>query len=192
MNFSEPVMQQRANKIAGKLAPHIETRDHVLDIGAGGCRVSAKLKDLTEAAITPLDTVDHNRTSMDLQLYDGITIPYPDDSFSVASLVFVLHHAENPTKLLSEAARVSRRRVLVVEDSPRNQLERHAWRMFDDRVNHGVHEDIALAHDTKTTEEWEVDFTEAGLYLQAAHTFRSFYTTGLRVPSRQLHFRVCS
>ncbi|CAE8641054.1 unnamed protein product [Polarella glacialis] len=57
-------------------------------------------------------------------LHDGVSAwPYPDNSFDVCLLLFVLHHIaseESVRRTLSEAARVSRHQVLVMEDQPRD------------------------------------------------------------------------
>mmetsp|Transcript_2266 Transcript_2266/g.5375 ORF Transcript_2266/g.5375 Transcript_2266/m.5375 type:complete len:292 (-) Transcript_2266:68-943(-) len=56
-------------------------------------------------------------------LHDGVSPwPYADGSFDVCLLLHVLHHipSEDALRLcLSEAARVSRRQVLIMEDQPR-------------------------------------------------------------------------
>jgi SAM-dependent methyltransferase len=57
-------------------------------------------------------------------LFDGRRLPYRDGSVDVALLIFVLHHADDPSILLREASRVARRAVIVVEDTPENGLER--------------------------------------------------------------------
>jgi SAM-dependent methyltransferase len=57
-------------------------------------------------------------------LFDGRILPFHDKSFDVAFLIFVLHHADDPSELLREASRVARRAVIVVEDTPNTGLER--------------------------------------------------------------------
>jgi ubiquinone/menaquinone biosynthesis C-methylase UbiE len=56
--------------------------------------------------------------------FDGRALPYRDKAFDVAFLIFVLHHADDPGVLLREASRVTKRAVIVVEDTPNNPIER--------------------------------------------------------------------
>jgi len=43
-----------------------------------------------------------------LSVYDGVSVPYPDNSFDYIYSISVLEHASNPAKLLQEVARVLR------------------------------------------------------------------------------------
>src|SRR5207244_11235162 len=52
---------------------------------------------------------------IEVRPFDGDTIPYEDGSFDVALLVDVVHHADHPLELLSEARRVARS-CLVIKD----------------------------------------------------------------------------
>ena len=60
------------------------------------------------------------------QLYDGVTLPFPDRRFDVVMLSFVLHHVPDERKLplLREAVRVSRSKVFIVEDTPSTVIDR--------------------------------------------------------------------
>ena len=58
-----------------------------------------------------------------MTLHDGVSPwPFADRSFDVCLLLFVLHHVEDEAcvrRMLSDAARVTRDLVLVMEDQPR-------------------------------------------------------------------------
>ena len=47
--------------------------------------------------------------------YDGGTLPYEDGSFDVVILADVLHHEENPDRLIAESVRVAKR-LLIIKD----------------------------------------------------------------------------
>lgn len=99
-------------------------KDTVLDIGAGGGWIGKCLSDSREAKVTLLDVADMNRTNLPLQTYDGKHIPFPDASFDDSLLLFVLHHCEDPLQVLSEAVRVSGKRLIIFEDTFRNPVEK--------------------------------------------------------------------
>lgn len=130
---------------------------------------------VNELAVTAIDVVDHNVTDVPLLLYDGRTLPFDDKAFDVSLLVFVLHHAADPEVLLREAVRVTRSTVLVVEDAPSNLLERGLWRVWDYLLNHGAHDDIAVAHRARSKDQWRTFLKNEGLPTYPPYAFRTFF-----------------
>ena len=109
--------------------PALRPGDRVLDIGCGEGWVLAELSG--EHEVMGVDIVDLRRKDLPaftFDLYDGQHVPCPDKSFDVVLLTFVLHHVPNDRKppLVQEARRISRRNVVVLEDTPRNALDRFA------------------------------------------------------------------
>ncbi len=102
----------------------IEKGDSMLDIGAGGGWIGEYVRDLREAQVTLLDVENMNRTDLALKVYDGKNMPFPNSSFDVSMLVFVLHHCEYQIRVLSEAVRVSKKRLVIFEDTFRNPVEK--------------------------------------------------------------------
>ncbi|MBI4067276.1 methyltransferase domain-containing protein [Candidatus Gottesmanbacteria bacterium] len=88
----------------------------VLDVGCGNGYLAKLLKDTKGAEVTCLDVMDYNKSGFETVLYDGETIPFGDKSFDIVLLSYVLHHSHVPQRLLSEAARVCRGKVLIYED----------------------------------------------------------------------------
>lgn len=101
----------------------------ILDVGGGdghmaewwaasGHKISVLEVDEAEAAAA------ERRLGADrVTLHDGVSRwPFADGSFDICSLLFVLHHIAAKgavERTLAEAARVSRRQVIVMEDQPR-------------------------------------------------------------------------
>jgi len=56
---------------------------------------------------------------IEVQLYDGVRIPYADRTFDVVILADVLHHEQDPDRLLKESIRISRR-LLIIKDHQLN------------------------------------------------------------------------
>ena len=110
--------------IVKEFASFVEKGDRVLDIGAGGGWIGKNISIAKEARVTLLDVADMNRTDLPLLVYDGKRMPFPDASFDDSLLLFVLHHCEDPLQVLSEAVRVSRKRVIIFEDTFRTPLEK--------------------------------------------------------------------
>ena len=122
--------EHRARWTHRRLVPYIKRREHVLDIGAGDCRLDLLLKERSRCNVVSLDVEDYNKTELPLTLFDGKRIPFADGSFDVVLLIFVLHHTQDPAEILKEAKRVSRRRVIVFEDVNKNFGDRLMFRSF--------------------------------------------------------------
>lgn len=109
------------------LTPHLEPNASVLDIGCGEGYVLDELIARGVTAVHGVDIVDIRRNKdYPFRLYDGQTLPFPDRSFDLVVLSFVLHHVPNERKtvLLEEALRVSRAKVVIVEDTPTSAFDR--------------------------------------------------------------------
>ena len=109
------------------LIPHIAPGATVLDIGCGEGYVLDELLARGVTNVHGVDIVDiRGNRDYPFRLYDGQTVPFPDRSFDVVVLSFVLHHVPDPRKLalLEEALRVSRAKVVVVEDTPSTAFDR--------------------------------------------------------------------
>ena len=109
------------------LTPHLEPGASVLDIGCGEGYVLDELVARGVTGVQGVDIVDIRRNKdYPFRLYDGETLPFPDRSFDLVVLSFVLHHVPNERKLvlLEEALRVSRGKIVVVEDTPSTAFDR--------------------------------------------------------------------
>lgn len=84
--------------------------------------------------VTSLDIVNRNKTNVKLALYDGKKIPFPDNTFDIVIVSFVLIFIpKNIEEIVKELARVSRNYVLVLEDTPQTKLQvffKKLWRLI--------------------------------------------------------------
>jgi ubiquinone/menaquinone biosynthesis C-methylase UbiE len=133
----------------------------VLDVGCGTGHVLDVLNEemgcVGFGADVVLPTVEIARFTR----FDGSHLPFRDDAFDVAFLVFVLHHADDPGELLREASRVASQAVVVVEDTPQNAIEERWGRLhirsFATRHNIPWHGRV------RGTEEWRRVFQFSGM-----------------------------
>jgi SAM-dependent methyltransferase len=70
-----------------------------------------------------------------LVLYDGDHMPFRDGAFDVAIAMYVLHHAVQPATVLREMKRVSRRRIILVEELYRHLPGKLRLALLDYAVN---------------------------------------------------------
>lgn len=89
----------------------------VIDVGCGDGESSAlfvKHSDKIDS-IYGIDPHLPEEVAVPARSYDGVTIPFPDESFDVALASFILHHAQDAEVVIREMKRVGRR-VVVAED----------------------------------------------------------------------------
>jgi SAM-dependent methyltransferase len=68
-------------------------------------------------------------------VYDGRRLPFADGSFDMVVVLLTLHHCAEPERVMDEAIRVARGRVLVTESVYRNALDLWWLRRLDHRLN---------------------------------------------------------
>ena len=62
--------------------------------------------------------IDYNETDIPLKIFNGTNIPYEDQSFDSVLVVEVFHHCNNPEKVLKEAIRVAKKKVIIFDMYP--------------------------------------------------------------------------
>lgn len=127
----------------------------ILDLGAGEGYVGAQLQQAHGAAVTLVDVIDINQTSLQLVRYDGARLPFADNAFDLTILYYVLHHCSNPAQVLSEAVRVSKRGIIVVESVYTNRLNHLVLTNLDKWANR------LRSHGLMTQQEGHLHFRTA-------------------------------
>jgi len=114
-----PVYRARLRELVRGIHPHLRTGDSVLDVGCGYGALGRALRDdpqcPADVSITGLERVKRGDEAIEVREYDGVTIPYEDNTFDVVILADVLHHEENPDRLIAECRRVCAR-LLIIKD----------------------------------------------------------------------------
>lgn len=160
----------------------INPTDEVLDVGSGmGLVADIIWKNITKK-IRCIDVIDINRSSVPLSIYDGKYIPFPDDTFDVVLCAFVLHHMTDQEILIKEMIRASRSRIIILEDTPQNIIDR----IFN--LNHAITSKIKYKSGKMkfhTSEEWQKIFADLGLIIEKIVEISKdrdpFYPTNRRV-----------
>jgi SAM-dependent methyltransferase len=170
----------RENEVGRRVARHLAPGWKVLDYGSGTGLISGWLADRRGIRPTLADLLDYGNRRRDLpfiELEDPFHVPAGTGSFDAVLLLFALHHNpyEAQSKVLTEAARLSARRLLVLEDTPVNQIDR-AFNVFWDKVlnlRHGVPTPFAF----RSVPEWMDAFLERELRPTHVETYRPKWPT---------------
>jgi len=118
----------------GRIRPYL--LDTNLNVGSGHGFFSEIARG-AGFAMTSLDVAvpDTAVDRADVVLYDGGAMPFADKSFDVSIAMYVLHHTPSPEALLGEMRRVSRKRIVLVEELYRHQPGKIRLAMLDFLVN---------------------------------------------------------
>lgn len=153
-----------------RIARHLSPDQSILDIGTGNGGLVKGLRDHH----FQVETVDVKNISFfpEVQpvVYDGKRLPFEDKSFDSCTIVTVLHHTPSPEAILDEAMRVTRKRIVIMEDIYRNPLQKHLTYFTDSLVNL---EFADHPHTNKSDAEWRALFAEKGLEVVFREDFRT-------------------
>jgi SAM-dependent methyltransferase len=156
------VFPRRVRVLADHLAPLIPEKARVLDVGSGDGRLGRAVATLRpDIEIRGIDVLGRPQPAIPTEIFDGGTIPFPDASFDVLLFIDVLHHTEDPTRLLREGARTARTCILIKDHRADNAFASATLR-FMDRAGNARH-GVALPYNYWRTRMWRDAFQALGM-----------------------------
>jgi SAM-dependent methyltransferase len=181
------VFPRRLRVLRDRLLEVLPETGSVLDVGCGDGRLARMLEEARPGlGICGLDVLVRDKPEIPVERYDGLTLPRGADAVDVILFVDVLHHAEDPRRLLAEASRVAR--TVVLKDHLADRwLSVPRLRLMDyvGNARHGV----ALRNDYWPRREWDAAFAAAGLSARAWNERLGLYPFPASwVFERGLHF----
>jgi len=139
----------------------IEKGEKILDIGCGAGIVAKAFQDFFQTEVIGVDIKDRRVLQIPFKIINGRNLPFPAKSFDVVLIGYVLHHAKDPSALLTEAKRVCRDKIVIFEDLPEGFLSEIICKI------HGISFDNFFGNPSKTSfkkeKDWEKNFSELGL-----------------------------
>jgi SAM-dependent methyltransferase len=181
------IFRSRVDRLADALAARLPPNATVLDIGTGdGSIAYAILERRPDLSITGVDVFVRTATRIPVIEYDGSTLPFPDDSFDAVCLVDVVHHSDDPQRLLRDAARVSRDLALIKDHIAEGFLAVPTLKLMD-WIGNARHS-VRLPYNYLTGAEWHEHLGKAALTVQGWDTDVRLYPRPLAtVFGRGLH-----
>ena len=156
------VWRADARRKLNLIRPWLPDDQTLLEIGSGPGSVLAEFR----AAGYSVDGLDIHDSSYDETLtptlYDGDVMPFTDGAYDTALLLTVLHHTPDPEAILTEAARVARR-VIVIEDVFESAWQRKYTKVADSITNL---EFFGHPHTNRSDQQWRATFERLGLRLR--------------------------
>lgn len=161
------IIRTRSSIAVNRISPYIKNSRKLIDIGSGTGDVALLLRSEGKD-VTPVDVEDfHGPRLVNTVIYDGKTLPFPNQSFDAALLLMVLHHTPNPKTVFSEASRVARE-VVVIETSFTSPIHKFFTVVSDAIGNLRVE---AFWNSYKTGREWRVFFEQHGFRIKESHKY---------------------
>jgi SAM-dependent methyltransferase len=168
------VLTRRVRVLSQQIARLLPSDARVLDIGSG----DGSIAELVQAArpdvlVRGIDVLVRPTTQIPVEQFDGVTVPYDDGSFDAVMFVDVLHHADEPSRLLAEGARVASDAVVVKDHLADGPFARSTLRVMDwvGNASHGV----SLPYNYLSATQWQQVFEAGGLVVDAEITRLGLY-----------------
>jgi len=171
----EKIANRRADRILDMFCEFIERGSRVLDIGAGGGWIAEELKKRKGVDVILLDILDFNQSSLPHVIYDGKRIPFGDNSFDASLLIFTLHHCQNPAEILKEARRVTKGKIVIIEDIADSFFGRfflYLWDFISNIPSIIKPPGESMFFNFKTVPEWKKEFNKCNLELVCEKHFK--------------------
>lgn len=122
----DAVMERRARRLMEHVGAWLPGEGPLLDLGSGTGHVSARLERELGLEVVGADVSDlHVVGRPPVLIADGV-LPFAANTFSAALLCFMLAYPDNPARVLSEAARVTRGPVILVQSLHSGRMG-YAW-----------------------------------------------------------------
>jgi SAM-dependent methyltransferase len=166
---------RRSRRIAEVVAAALEPlgRGTLLDVGCGDGGVAALIAERWGGTPLGIEIHARRRVAIPFAIFDGRRIPVTDHGVDFVLLADVLHHDEEPVRLLREAARVARRSVVVKDHCADSAWDRLILTVMDwvGNAPHGV----ARPGRYVRSEDWTRLAEEAGLRVAARMRLDGLY-----------------
>lgn len=135
------VFNRRVRVLVEQIGALLPSGAQMLDVGTGDGQIAKMIGERqTGTAVQGIDIMKRETVHIPVTLFDGMTIPLDDKSVDVVTFVDVLHHTGDPQRLISEAARVARKAVIIKDHLSENKLDHLTLRVMDwvGNAPHGV------------------------------------------------------
>jgi len=137
-----------------------------LDIGSADQKVFSLIYESLDQStnVQTLDIYPVANPMIKHTVYDGKTIPFPDNSFDIVSFIDVLHHTDNLAELLTEAKRVTKKFILIKDHKYKNRFQKKALEIQDWFGRFGIeNSDYPLPYCFLTYRQWQNMFLDLQL-----------------------------
>jgi SAM-dependent methyltransferase len=160
------VHKRRISILSDRFSRLIPSNSRVLDVGCGDGQLARLIASRRpDISIQGIDVRLRNDSAILVEVFDGKSLPYGQDSFDVVMFVDVLHHTREPMILIREAIRAARQAILIKDHLVKGAFA-HSTLRFMDWVGNARH-GVALPYNYWTPAEWHRAFDKLGLTINS-------------------------
>lgn len=174
-----PVYGTRLEVLSRLLEPHLHAGESLLDVGCGAGALGGLLASRHGVEVEGLEVRPRPGCLIPVTPYEGGRFPFADDSFDSVLLADVLHHEAEPARVVREAARVARRRVIVKDHKLDGPLAWLRISFIDWAANAGY--GVPCLYDYYTGPEWSALSEACGLEKECVIDSMDLYPNGLNI-----------
>jgi SAM-dependent methyltransferase len=181
------IFGRRVERLSAALAEALAPDATLLDVGCGDGSIAAAVqRRRPDVTVTGVDVLVRPDTKIPVTAYDGETLPFADRSFDAVCFIDVLHHTDDPERVLAEAARVARHVVLVKDHLADQPLAHPTLRLMDWFGN--ARHSVRLPYNYLTAGQWRAVFGRLDLHTRSWDEHLGLYPMPLSLAfDRRLH-----
>jgi len=173
----EPVYQSRLRELVRRIVPHLRDGDRVLDVGCGfgglGRAIMAAPSCPPGVTVSGLERFPRDTPVIEVDPYDGVSMPYTDGAYEVVILADVLHHEEQPHRLLRESRRVASRLVVIKDHCLAGPFAQSRVALIDWAANAPF--SVRCLYRYNTLEQWRRWHEQHALHVETELTSMQLY-----------------
>ena len=182
------VFGRRVRVLSDILATTLPKAARVLDVGTGDGSIALNImKQRPDLAIEGVDVFRRPTTQIPVTVFDGRHLPFADSSFDCVLFVDVLHHTDDASVLVREAARVANNSVVIKDHLLEGMFAAPTLRFMDWLGNRG--HDVVLPYNYLPRSKWDEIFSGARLQVDSWRSELGLYPDPASwLFDRRLHF----
>jgi ubiquinone/menaquinone biosynthesis C-methylase UbiE len=176
-----PILKIKAKMLGKSILPFLKTSHKIIDLGCGDMVITEFLTySLSQAQITGVDVINNNLTNLQLTIYDGKKLPFPQKHFDTGITILTLHHCLDEIASLEEMVRVIEKRIIIIEEVYSNPFEKIVTYAIDWILNHIESFQVEVPFNFHTDKEWHTIFQKLKLKIvseQRVYQLPSWFLT---------------
>ena len=149
-----------AKKLALYLSDLLPQNSKILDFGCDDGVTSLNLLKLRpDLEIIGLDVQKNRNCKIERIIYDGLTIPFSDNTFDAVISIEVLHHCKDQNKIIDEIYRVSKSLIIIKDQIYNSKNSQKLLKLVDWLTNIFSQYNIKCPYNFLNLKEWENIFS---------------------------------
>jgi len=155
--------QRAAKKMCLDCKDFLNDGSKILDLGCGSGIVGKEFQKYFGTKLIGIDIRDQRVEKIPFRVFNGFSLPFPENSFDAVLMNYVLHHAKDPLSLLKEAKRVSKNKIIIYEDLAEGLLSKIICKIHGASFDYLFQKNKGKNNNFKKNEEWKKTFENLNL-----------------------------